>query len=235
MKKIYIIIALCLIVIIARSQSTTILDNGFNGFGANISTIQGSNNIGANYNIGFTYQGIIDLNAAYTHKSFDKFNEILFENDARSITKSINISYWFLSSDFPPGINFRLGVTSGIEFSKFSDYIYVNEGNSHLVHLENSIRGNIGLNTLMNIQIKNNWKIQSSFYYYYLLGRDELVELNINNDDSYNLFKTSFGINLAKEFSEGYHFYVSMNQVFFTNYNENYFQLGAGFIIPLGK
>lgn len=235
MKKITLAIFFGIMFFYAKSQSTTILEQGIDGFGSNIGVMRGSNYQGPLYILGITYKGILDLNASYNKKNFDTPDEVLIGTDAKSISKALSISYWFLRSDLSDNINIKLGVTSGIEFSTYDNYKYIRSQYSHLLQLENSTKGNIGIGTVINIAMEKNWKIQPNLSYSYLLGTEEILDLNKETSDSYDSFKTSFGLIFGKQFGGDTHVFISVNQVFFTNINENYCLLAAGLAFTIGK
>lgn len=234
MKRIILIIFLSVMVFYVKSQTTTLMDKGKQGFGCKLGIMRGSNYEGAHFGLGFTHKGIVDLNAAYNKRNYDTQDEVLFETGAKSFTKSLSLSYWVLNSEIADNIIIKLGMTGGIEVSTFDNYKYVNWQNTHLVQLENSTIGNIGISTLVNISLEKNWKIQPNLSYTYLLGEKEILELNKSASEPYDSFKTSLGVICGKQFGDTQVF-ISMNQLVFTNVNENFFQLSAGFAFTLGK
>lgn len=233
MKRIILAITFCIIASSARSQTTTLLDHGLNGFGANFSVLQGADFLGSQFKLGFTYKGIIEIAPAYSQRSYESYKEYLGGKDSESVTKSLAVSYWFLDSELSDNIRMRLGLTSGFELSTYDNYKYV-EGNTHFVQLEELTKGSLGFNTLLNIDLPKQFKVQPNLSFTYYLGTGEFSDiLRGSVDDSYNSSQTSLGINFGKQFGEGTHVFILMSQSFLSKSDENYFQAGAGIAFSL--
>lgn len=247
MKNLKLVLAVLIFSIAGSSiaQTSTLLPQNSAGFGTNFGVVKAAGFQGYMYELGFNYYAL-SLDLGVMDIAYDReLQQILTEN-AKSLSKSISVSYWFLDARISERVFMKVGLTAGLDFVSFDNYEFykfkqTNYGNLYTKYKLNSrIREGLGFKSFVNINLENNWTFQPNLYFGYKFSQEDLLRLNLFPNEwdpkekaNSNMSETILGFSLGKTFKKDMQVFISMKQYLYPIYKDNFTYMAVGFAFPL--
>lgn len=229
------------------AQSYTMLPQKSAGFGTNLGMVRAAGFQGYLYELGFNYYAL-GLDFGAMNVAYDKNNQNIETDNAKSQSKIIRASIWFLDSKLSDRIFMKVGVMGDLDFVSFDNYEFSKIERfgysfySSRYKLTSRVQEGFGIKSYININLENNWVFQPGFYIGYKFSQEEIQRLYMlpNEWNPKVKVKTSMsenvlGFTLGKTFKNDMRVFMSMKQYLYPLYNDNFTYLAVGFAFPLAE
>lgn len=172
MKRSLSLFILLLSAIYTMAQPAQMLDPGRSGISCSYTLAEEIGIRGSGFALGYSYKGMADLSAVYLMTFMDASRIGALRNSALGIFKGIEAGYWPLRSKNSSPLNFKTGIIAGAGESRYDNATFWDNGTYSYYHVSKNRLYYGGLETLLNISIKEHWIIQPMLAITYSLGKE---------------------------------------------------------------
>ena len=211
MKKLFAIIIIVGLALPVVAQISPYLEKGKSGFGLNVGYEQSHSFKGALANVGYSYKGIIDIEANFYSEGYDKIAEGLIRDDASALGFMGCINWWMIRKQPTPMIDVLFGLTAGVEHFAYSKYSYLSSGYGEPTDYNGDFDGMFGFDSRVKFRLDNGCSLMPAFALVYDVGAEQLTNASGNYSENYDGFMSRIGVSLSKSLKNGSSVYMEAN------------------------
>ncbi len=242
MKKLFTIIIIIVgLALPAVAQVSPYLDKGKSGFGLNVGYEQGHGFKGAVLNLGYSYKGAVDIEFNYYNDAYDKENEGLLLDGAKSQGLMGCVNWWVLRKQPTDAIEVMFGLDAGLEYFTFSGYSYATGAffpvqplggtGGFATEYLNYTDGFAGIDARVKFHMGDGWSLMPGFAVVYDIGSENTKDDAGTYNTTYNGLMSRMGVNLAKKLAKGNVVYFETNHYLDTFNAPGYVEMKVGFAL----
>ena len=235
MKKLFTSVVCILFSISLMAQVSPFLEKGQSGFGFNVGAEKGFGFNGVFAGVGTSIKGNLDWELDYYADQYDKAENGLLDNNAKSKYWSTCLTWWVVKTQLTPFMDVNVGLRPGFEQSSNSNYRY-NDPETAKIFEYNGYKGGVmGLYSNVSFKLTKNWVFQPMYGIEYQFGTQKETISNVESKTSYKGVVSALGITLAKKLEGSNTFYFSIKQYSDTYSAGDYYSLAIGYVLPFKK
>jgi hypothetical protein len=231
MKKLFAIIIIVGLALPAVAQISPYLEKGKSGFGLNLGYEQGRSFKGYLANLGYSYKGVLDLEANFYTDAYDKDAEGLLLDNAGSKGLMVCLNWWPIRKQATPTIGVDFGLTMGINTFAFSKYSYLSSGTGLSTDYKGYLDGLVGFDSRVKFQLEDGWALMPGYALVFDMGTEKYSDANGEFSNTYDGFMSRISVSLSKRLAKGNVVYFEANNYIDTFDANSYFEVKVGFVL----
>jgi hypothetical protein len=225
-KKLTSLVLLIITCVTISAQVSPYLDKGKSGLGVYAAYEEGYDFTGYHGILAYSLGAKFDISLCLSQSFYNKWAEDLLNLDAKDIYYSGQFTWWMFKEKLTSNIEVNVGPNIGIEYSKYTDYVYP-EG-----QYNGYTGGWVGLNSNINFFLPKRIIFTPHLNISKGFGLDRYTTSGVEDNEFYYGTTATYGVSIAKKTKDDSIIYLTVEQSN-SNFNQhNTYYFGAGYVIP---